>query len=248
MEVFKLDKTKSNENFLKDAYNIYSNKFKSVLILTIFFYIPFYTIFFGSSTLIMSKYPDSIDFSGVAIPLASIILNIVVIFLNVIFSPLFMASMYFLVKNFLSNEDINYKNIIKDVLKLWPFIILTSIIYYFLICLAVPIFIFIPYIITVFYFYIFSICEGYKNPIHALKYSFKIVKGKFLITFAIILLTSLLSSFITNILFSVVSISGMPDNVVLSIFYNLVGTIINAYFHIFLAIWFINRTGEIEQN
>lgn len=242
-----MDKTKSNDNFLKQAYNIYTNKFKSVLILTIIFYIPFYTIFFLSNLLVVSNYQGSITLVGISIPIAPIILSIIVMILNIIFSPLFMASMYFLVKAFLEDEEINYKKIIKSVFKLWPFIIMTSVVYYFLILLSMPVLIFIPYVITVFYFYTFSICEGYKNPISALKYSFKIVKGKFFMTFAIILLTSLLSSFIINILFGMVSIAGMPNNIVLSIFYNLVGTIINSYFHIFLALWCINRIYEIEQ-
>lgn len=239
---------KSNNNFLKQAYNIYSNKFKSVLILTLLFYVPFYIIFFISSIVTMEYYPNSIDFAGISIAEADIILNLVILVLNIIFSPLFMGSMYFLVKQFLNIEEINYKIIFKKTMKISHYIIFASLLYYALIFLSLPVFIVMPYVMTVFYFHTFSVCEGHKNPINAIKYSFKIVKNNFFMTFLIIILTSILSSFVTEILFGIITISKMPNNIVVSMFYNLFATLLNSYFYIFLALWCINRMGEIEQN
>ncbi len=240
--------TKSAEvNFLKKAYNIYSSRFKTVLILTLFIYIPFYLLYFAGNSIGLKYITGSITISGINFLKSDIFSTVLVYTLNFIFTPIFMASMYFLVDKFLNDEKVNTKVIIRKVCKLYPFLLLSSVIYYFLIVCAVPFIILVPYILTIYYFYIFEICEGEKNPIKAFKKSHNNVRGKFFYTFAIILFVSILSSLLTNILDKLINVSNMPSNVVFYMYYNLINTIINAYFYVLISLWYKNRKNYSDE-
>lgn len=236
-----MPKSMQSDNYLMKAYNIYSSKFKTVLILTLIFYIPFYLIYYVGTDLIDKYITTSYMIMEMEIPMSFVATNFLVVILNLIFTPIFMGSMYLLVKEYLAENTIDYRKIAITTLKLWPIAIITTILYYFLVVITIP-FLIVPLMISImFYFYSFVIFEGEKNPIKVLKTAFRSLKGNYFTAFAIIFLTSLLSSFLIQILFSVINISKMPNNIFLFMLYNLFSTVLNAYFYIFLSLWYKDK-------
>ncbi len=239
---------KTIDNYLHSAFNIYSNRFKSILFLTLAFYVPFYIVFFVLNTTIAQQYVGTIAFYGLDIQKSVIISLFILTVLNMTVSPLFMGSIYMLVNDSFIKEKLVPKEIFFKILKLSPIIIIASFLNYFLVMAGTLLIILGPYFLIIFYFYVFQICEGEKNPIRALKKSKDSVKGKFLITFAIIFLTSVLDSLVTQLFFSVARFSGAPNNVFYNTFYNIISAIISSYFFIFLALWYRTRILGIKQS
>ncbi len=229
-----------NKNILSRAYDIFSNKFKTILILTLIFYIPFYFLAYVGDRFAILNFVNTFNVMGIEFSYGEILSMFIVMILNFIFTPVFMGSIYFVVMDYVNGEEIDYKKIINKSIKLWPIFFMTIVIFYFLLFCSAWFIILTPFVFTIFYFNTFAICEGNRNPIKALKVSYKSIKGKIFISFAIIFLTSILNSFIGNILFSFVNLSDMPSNVLVFMFYNTINTIISAYFYIFLSLWYKN--------
>ncbi len=230
-----------DDNYFKKAYDIYSNKFKSVLKIILFFYVPFYLLFLMADNLTKNYITGSINMLGISIARSEIALYLFLVMLNLIFTTFFMASIYFLVNDYLKKKEINFNEIILKVFKLSPFILVTISIYYFLIFSSFAFIIVTPFIMTIFYFNTFIVCEGEKNPINALKESYISIKGNILMAFFVIILVSLLDSFLTNILFNFINLSNMPKNMFYNMFYEFISMLISAYFYILLSIWYKNK-------
>ncbi len=229
---------KESNNMLVKAFDIFSNKFKTILILTLIFYIPFYLLSYIGDKFATKTFINSLSIAGFVFGYGEIFSIIFVTVLNFIFSPIFMGSIYILVIDYINNEEIDYKSILKKSIRLWPIFFISIVMYYILVFSSIWCIIVTPFIITIFYFNTFAICEGKTNPIEALKTSFRSLKGKILVSFGIILMTSILNTFIGNILFSLVNLSNMPANILFFVFYNTINTIISAYFYIFLSLWY----------
>ncbi len=233
-----MESVSKTNNMLSQAYNIFSNKFITVLLLTLFFYVPFYIIYYISSSYVEQRYTGVFALNGFDLPQSFVILSIFILFLNSIFSPVFMSSIYLLTNEYSEESKLKFGIIVKRVLKMWPILFITSICFNCLVFASAPLIILTPFVFVFFYFYAFVICEGVKNPLVVLMTTYKSLKGSYLVSFAILLLVSVLNLSIGGILSNLVEATNMPLNIATYIFFNIINTIISAYFYVFLAIWF----------
>ncbi len=234
-------------NLLKKAYDIFSNRFTTVLLLTLFFYLPFYLIFYVVSGIVEQRFPGTLLLNGMEFPTAFLILNFFILALNIIFSPAFMSSIYILSNEYSEESKLKFSAIIKRVFKMWPILFISTIFFCLIVLASVPIIIVTPFIVAYLYFYAFIVCEGVKNPFVVLMTSFKSLKGSYLATFGIILLVSILNLTITTMLENIVALSKMPMNLPFYIYYNLLNTIVSAYFYVFLALWFKGKYDDFME-
>lgn len=264
-----------SESKFKEAYQIFSTKFSTVLTSAVCFYIPLYIVYLIAYGFIYANYNYDINYMGLNIPLLPIVQVGLAIVLNMIFSPVFNASMYILSDKVLKKESFKIKDIILDSIRLSGKLIGTSFIYiliviisplllglvclllnsllanYFVIlqfintAITMLCFVLIAFSSTVFYFNTFVICEGVTNLKDIFTVSYKSVREKWGTTFIIITAILMLQSFLKRIVFNLVGISTLLDNAVLFMCYNIASILLAGYFSIFLSLWYKDKLKNI---
>lgn len=128
------------QHFFKNAFDIFSNRFLTVLLSTIVVYVPYYILYIVISNYFSANITGSINYLGVLeVPYVNLFNNALSFFLNLIFTPIFVASMYILVKKSKENAVIRPKDVILEAIKMTPRLFTASFVYNLIIS--------VPYII-----------------------------------------------------------------------------------------------------
>lgn len=101
-----------------------------------------------------------------------------------------------------------------------------------------------PYCLTMFYLNPFVITSSDNKPVDTLKKTYNSLKTFKMRTFLILASVFILNLLISQIVINLLSLSKIPDNYVVEIFTNLILSIINAYFIIFLSLWYKDKCEE----
>lgn len=276
------------QHFFKNAFDIFSNRFLTVLLSAAVVYIPFYVIYVVLSNYFSTYITGSVNYFGmIEVSYAQIYNNAVFFILSMILSPIFVAAMYILVKKSNNGENIRPMKVVFEAIKMAPRLFTASFIYnliisvpYILLFLLLNLVYFIsltgmsgivfsafelllklglsaltvctvlltPFLMTMFYFNTFVVASGTKGVKNVMKKSYNVIRKGWFSSFLIILGIHVLILRINDIFINLMNVFGMPDNIFLFVFYNIITYVISGYFFIFLSIWFDNKLKNYEAN
>lgn len=122
------NKNATSGNFAK-AYEIFSNRFLTVILSIVCYSLPFYLLYIFMSDFLCFKVPLNTSFSGIEITSQQIYGVLFIIIQSVVFKPFFMSTMNFLSTTYKKDEYIKPKTTILRSLKLYKPLILTSLLF-----------------------------------------------------------------------------------------------------------------------